>query len=303
MSTTSSASCCLPNNNNNKNNNKQTQSKEKKYETPKVVAMNENSKYIDSHVHVDQILIRLNKMLTDFPQFQKENYPAQFESCIQVCCDPISLEYTDLLVGFDPIYAAYGVHPHNASQYNDDVEGKLLKRMEHPKTVAWGEIGLDYFYTKSPRDVQQTSLARQLKMAVICGKPIVIHTREAEEDTLRILKENVPKEWKIHIHCFTSSLQFAQSLLDYYPNLCIGFTGCITFKNSGAYRETIAQIPLERLLLETDGPYMTPEPFRGQVAHSGHIPMVANMIAQVKNISIDQVFQQCRINTRNIYGI
>ncbi|KYQ89109.1 hypothetical protein DLAC_10341 [Tieghemostelium lacteum] len=270
---------------------------------PAVVNMPQDAKYVDSHVHIDQILIREKLTLEDFTSFQKAKFPPQFERCVQVCCDPVSLDYTDFLVKFDPIYAAYGVHPHNASQYNDDIENKLVERMKHPKTVAWGEMGLDYFYTKSPRDKQMSAFASQLKKAVECKKPLVIHSREAEQDTLDLLTIHVPKDWKIHIHCFTSNPDFAQKLLAHFSNLYIGFTGCITFKNSESIRASVQAVPIERMLLETDGPYMTPEPFRGQTAHSGHIPQVANMIAQVKQLSLEQVLKQCRINTTNVYGI
>ncbi|KAF2073618.1 hypothetical protein CYY_005075 [Polysphondylium violaceum] len=283
---------------------KKQESSKPKLNTPPTVDMPNDIKYVDSHVHVDQILIRLNKTLDEFPIFQKENYPIQFEKCVQVCCDPVALEYTDMLVQFDPIYAAYGVHPHNASEYTDDIEQKLITRMSHPKTVAWGEMGLDYYYNKSPVDIQKQAFSRQLVAAVQCKKPIVIHSRDAEQDTITILKDLVPKEWKIHIHCFTSSnLDFAKSLLEYFPNLYIGFTGCISFGNSQPIRDAVSLVPIERMLLETDGPYMTPMPFRGQVAHSGHIPLVANVISQVKNIPLVDVLKQCRINTTNVYGI
>eukprot|EP01133_Synstelium_polycarpum_P006400 gene6400-7424_t len=245
----------------------------------------------------------MNRTLDEFPLFMAENYPPQFEKCVQVCCDPVALEYTDMLVGFDPIYAAYGVHPHNASEYNDDIEAKLLVRMQHPKTVAWGEMGLDYYYNKSPKDTQQSAFKRQLVQAVKCNKPLVIHSRDAEADTLAILKELVPVDYKIHIHCFTSTMDFAISLLEHFSNLYIGFTGCITFKSSDSIRDSVSVVPIDRILLETDGPYMAPEPFRGKIAHSGHIPNVANMISHVKNIPVDEVLTQCRINTTMVYGI
>ncbi|EGG20986.1 hypothetical protein DFA_00855 [Cavenderia fasciculata] len=272
--------------------------------TPAVIDMPDDAKYIDSHCHVDQTLQRLNKMLPDFPQFVKDNYPPQFEACVQVCCDPVSMEYTDFLVQYPQIYAAYGVHPHNAKDYTDTVESKLIERMSHPKTVAWGEMGLDYYYKNSTHDQQKIAFRRQLGVAVPLGKPLVIHSRDAEEDTIAILKELVPKDYKIHIHCLTSSNQpYILQLLEHFSNLCIGFTGCITFKSSDPIRDSLAIIPLDRLLLETDAPYMTPEPFRGQIAHSGHIPHVANLIAQIKGTSVEAVLKQCRENTKKIYGI
>ncbi|EAL68497.1 hypothetical protein DDB_G0278649 [Dictyostelium discoideum AX4] len=297
--------CCDPSVNQPKSKQKPIDNSKAKLNTPKVVDMAEDAKYVDSHVHVDQLLIRLNKSLTDFPQFKQDNFPKQFEKLIQVCCDPVSIEYADFLIeNNECIYGAYGVHPHNAKEYNDQIEQKLIDRMKsNPKVVAWGEMGLDYFYNKSSNDEQINAFSRQLKQAVKLGKPLVIHSREAEEDTLRLLKELVPVDYKIHIHCFTSNSDFAKQLLDHFPNLCIGFTGCITFRNSQSIRDSVEAVPIERILLETDGPYMTPEPFRGQIAHSGHIPMVANAISQIKNIPLDQVLKQCRENTTKIYGI
>ncbi|EFA81466.1 hypothetical protein PPL_05454 [Heterostelium album PN500] len=264
-----------------------------KFTTPKVVDMPVDAKYVDTHVHVDQIMMRMNMTLDQFPMFAAANFPPQFERLVQVCCDPVSLEYTDMLISFDQIFAAYGVHPHNASEYNDDIEAKLIQRMASPKVVAWGECGLDYFYNKSARPAQLSAFTRQLQAAVKCNKPVVVHSREAEEDTLRLLKENLPKDWKIHIHCFTSNIEFALALLEHFPNLYIGFTGCITFNNSESIRDSVSVVPIDRILLETDGPYMTPMPFRGQIANSGHIPQIANVIAGIKELSLEEVLTQC----------
>ncbi|KAL0948750.1 hypothetical protein HGRIS_008883 [Hohenbuehelia grisea] len=207
-------------------------------------------------------------------------------------------------------YFAMGVHPHEARHYNDDVEKNILEAMAHPRCVGWGEIGLDYHYDLSPRDVQQDVFSRQLRHAVKLGKPLTVHTREADEDTERILKAEVPSDHKvrppstfrdpifdalflecnqIHIHCFTDTPEFAQRLLDHFPNLYIGITGVITYSsnlNTSATIKNMIQPPSEpqseatsdrpptatgeslpstsiprgrlRILLETDAPYMVP---------------------------------------------
>jgi len=206
---------------------------------------------------------------------------------------------------YDKVFAAFGIHPHYATVYTDEIENQIIESFKKfpEKSLAWGECGLDFHYNNSPPDVQKQIFTRQVIKAVEINKPIIVHTREADDDTLRILQENVPRHWRIHVHCFTGSTVFAQKLLDAYPNLFIGFTGVITFKNSQDIRESVKIVPLERLLLETDGPFMAPIPYRGKVAHSGHIPLVAQMIAEVKNVSVETVFEAARANTKKMYGI
>lgn len=246
---------------------------------------------------------KLQITLDNFALFAQNNWPPELEKCVNVCCDLESFDPTEKLVENDKIYAAYGLHPHNAKDYTDQIEERIIKNMSHPKTVAWGEIGLDYHYNMSPPEVQREVFARQLKKAVELKKPIVIHTREAEDDTFRILKENVPAEWRLHIHCFTSSVKLAKDILEYFPNSFIGFTGVVTFKSARDIREVVTAVPVNRILLETDGPFMAPEPFRGKTAHSGHIPYIAKKIAEVKGIPVEEMLTAARDNTLRMYGI
>jgi len=200
-------------------------------------------------------------------------------------------------------YAAFSLHPHNAKEYTNEVHHNIIELMKHPKTVAWGEIGLDYHYDFSPRDVQKEVFIRQLSTGVSLGKPIVIHTREAEEDTLKILHEHLPRDWRVHIHCFTGTPAFAKTILEEYPNSFIGITGVITFKTAVDVRTVVQETPLNRLLLETDGPFMAPIPFRGKVGHPGYIPFVAQKIAEVKGVSTEEVLAVTRENASRMYGI
>jgi TatD DNase family protein len=138
------------------------------------------------------------------------------------------------------VWASFGIHPHDANSYTPEIEQKIASKMNHEKCVAWGEIGLDYHYNHSPPEVQQRVFTQQLKvrmktggmltiqMAIEHKKPIVIHTREAEEDTCLLMKLIVPRDWPVHVHCFTSSLPFAHILLNYWSNLYIGFTGTLS---------------------------------------------------------------------------
>lgn len=152
-------------------------------------------------------------------------------------------------------------------------------------------------------------------MGIEHKKPIVIHTREAEEDTLEIMHEIVPIDWPIHVHCFTSSLPFGQKLLGHWKNLYIGFTGShvcvrtthftgvITFHSAKELHKTVQEIPLNKIVLETDAPFMAPIPHRGKICHSGYIPHIAEKISTLKNVPIETVYNITRENTKQLYGI
>jgi len=213
-----------------------------------------------------------------------------------------------------------GVHPHDAKSYNDAVEADILKAMDHPRCVGWGEIGLDYHYDNSPRDIQQEVFTRQLRQAVRLNKPLTIHTREAEEDTERIMKAEVPKDWKIHIHCFTDSPEFAQRMLDHYPNLYIGVTGVITYSSnvntSNVIRSMASKPDPLRIVLETDAPYMVPANIydtlrpaglKGKLplSHTAMIPWTADFVAGVAGElwNSARVMRDAREAARAVYGV
>lgn len=257
--------------------------------------------FIDTHCHLDSILEKLG--LPDYAALKAGYLPAEYAGCITISCDPDSIGPATALLANPEVYAAFGIHPHDAKAYGDGLEARLLAAHRHPKAVAWGEIGLDYHYDSSPRDVQREAFIRQIRQGVALGKPLIIHTREAEEDTLAILEAEAPREWRIHVHCFTSSPAMAGRLLAHFPNLCLGLTGIVTFKNAQDLQTVAKSTPLDRLLLETDGPYLAPVPFRGQPAHPGHIPLIAAKIAELKGVTLEEVYRAARENTRKLYGI
>ncbi|KAF9524801.1 hypothetical protein CPB83DRAFT_860715 [Crepidotus variabilis] len=211
---------------------------------------------------------------------------------------------------------ALGVHPHDAKKYDDKVDQDILEAMKHPRCVALGEIGLDYHYDNSPREIQQEVFTRQLRHAVELGKPLTIHTREADADTERILKAEVPKNHRIHIHCFTDEPEFAKKLLDHFPNLYIGITGVATYASNlntaNVIRNMISspspktetpesRLAKLRILLETDAPYMVPSTLyedlpeiKGKklpVCHSAMIPWTAKFVANVANEGLSSQVQ------------
>jgi TatD DNase family protein len=170
----------------------------------------------------------------------------------------------DLAQEHDGIYVAIGTHPHDAKLFDELAEARIKKLIaQSPRVIAWGEIGLDYHYDHSPRDVQREVFRRQLQAAREVGLPVIIHTREAEDDTIEILRAewNEPSLRGI-MHCFTGSLTLADACLKL--GFLISFAGNLTFKNATALRDIAAQIPLDCLLIETDCPYLTPVPFRGR---------------------------------------
>lgn len=182
-----------------------------------------------------------------------------------------------------------------------------------PLKVAWGEIGLDYHYNNSEPAVQRTVFEQQLRRAVDLRLPIVVHTREAEEDTFRIMTSIVPTGHLIHVHCFTDSPEFARKMLGHFSNCFFGFTGVITFKSALQAQEAVRVVPINRLLLETDAPYMVPSSVprpqggkdrrRTTVSHPGHIPLVAKKVAELKHIHEDEVLRATRENARQMYGV
>jgi TatD DNase family protein len=257
--------------------------------------------YIDTHCHLDSILAKLET--PDFPTFRSQFLPSNFGGCITISCDPLSIGPTLALMRQEGVSGAFGIHPHDAQAYGPELEASLVEAMADKKTVAWGEIGLDYHYDFSPRGIQREVFARQIRKGVECGKPLIIHTREAEEDTLSIMTAEIPGDWKVHVHCFTSSPDMAEKLLARFPNLCLGFTGIVTFKNALELQSVAVATPLNRILLETDGPYLAPIPHRGKPAHPGHIPLIAQKIAELKGAGLEDVYAAARENTRRVYGI
>jgi len=176
------------------------------------------------------------------------------------------------------IYVALGVHPHDAKTYTAEMEERLLRLSAHPKVIAWGEIGLDYHYDHSPRDVQRDVFRRPLQIAVQRGLPVVIHSREAEADTLAILREHGPSVRGL-MHCFTGSREMARRCVEL--GLHISFSGILTFRNASALVEVARELPRERVLIETDCPYLAPVPYRGKRNEPLFVREVARRLAEV----------------------
>lgn len=200
------------------------------------------------------------------------------------------------------MYAALGWHPHDVKDLTDDTFHWMEKQIrEHPKVVAIGEMGLDYHWDNSPRDLQKQVFRRQIRLAKQLAKPIIIHDRDAHEDVLRILQEERAEEVGGIMHCFGGDVHMAQACLD--MNFYISFGGPITFKNAALPKEVARHIPLDRLLIETDSPYLAPHPHRGKRNESCYVALVAQALADIKEVEYETLCRRTFENGQRLFGV
>jgi len=197
------------------------------------------------------------------------------------------------------IYASAGVHPHDAKSMDDDTIAELEALLSRPKAVAVGEIGLDYHYDFSPRDVQRIRFREQLDLARRAKLPVIIHEREALRDTLDIIRDF--KDLSGVVHCFSGSWETAATILN--MGWYLSFTGVITYKNARRALEVLERMPADRIMIETDCPYLSPEPVRGRRNSSLNLPYIASMIAETRGISKEEVAALTMENGRRFFGI
>ena len=200
---------------------------------------------------------------------------------------------------YDYIYAAVGSHPDVADEVNEEVleEYRTLCKL-NPKVKAIGEIGLDYHYEDIPRALQQKAFRLQMELARELDLPVIVHERDAHEDGMRIVKEEFPTVKGV-FHCYSGSAEMARQLVDL--GWYIGFTGVLTFKNARKAVEVAASIPLDRIVLETDCPYMAPEPFRGKRNDPGYLVHMAEKLAEVRNLSVEEIHRITVENGKRLY--
>jgi len=202
---------------------------------------------------------------------------------------------------FPNVYCSVGTHPHNAHEELEITAADLVARARHPKVVAIGEAGLDYHYDFSPRDAQEQGFRTHIAAARISGLPLVIHAREADGDIARILKEEVGKgAFPAVLHCFTSGRDLAFTGVEL--GLYVSFTGILTFKNSGSLRDIAAALPGDRILVETDAPYLAPGKFRGKRNEPSYVVETAKVLAQARGVSLDEIARQTTDNFFRLFG-
>ena len=258
--------------------------------------------FIDSHAHIDG-----------------EEYDADRDEVIErarangVCAilnvgtgDPHSgsLERAvEVAEKYENVYAAVGVHPHDTRLFDEKAAHRihnLIKKSS--RVIAWGEIGLDYHYDNSPRDVQQNVFRRQLQMARETNLPVIIHSREAEDDTVEILRDELKASARSGVmHCFGGSRSMMESVVEL--GFMISFAGVITFKKADELREVARHVPLERLLIETDCPYLTPVPFRGKRNEPVRVVEVAKCLAEIRGLTIEEMGRLTTANFTRFFGL
>jgi TatD DNase family protein len=201
---------------------------------------------------------------------------------------------------YEFVYLAIGIHPHDARRYSSALEEKLFALAGHPKVIAWGEIGLDYHYDHSPPERQREVFARQLRLARIRGLPVIIHTRDAEADTLAILREHWQEKGRQGVmHCFTGSANLARTCLE--EGFYISFSGIVTFKNAATLRKLLLWVPMDRVLIETDSPYLAPVPHRGRRNEPLYVREVARQLAEIRELFPPDIGRITSYNFRRLF--
>ena len=249
-------------------------------------------KITDTHAHYDD------------PAFDSDRYDLLGkllkESCEKIVtlgCDieksRMSLEIAEK---FDNVYAAVGVHPENCNDVGDDYLTELRKLAAHPKTVAIGEIGLDFHWEPFDKDREIRFFREQIELAREVDLPVCVHSRDSTKDVLDILREYKPKGV---VHCFSGSIDTAKEILSF--GMMISFTGLLTFKNARKAVEACRYIPIDRIMLETDSPYMTPVPHRGERNDSGHLCFTAEKLAEIKGMTVEETVRICNNNAEKFF--
>lgn len=251
---------------------------------------------IDSHCHLDRI--DLKPYQDDFGCFMRQAKNSGIEHLLCIAIDleayPAMLE---LISGYPEISVSVGVHPNVQSGKDPDI-AELVALAMPDKVIAVGETGLDYFRSEGDLGWQQQRFRNHIQAAKIVKKPLVIHTREARDDTLRILKEENAADVGGIIHCFTEDWAFAQKAMDL--NFYISFSGIVTFNNAAAIKDVAQKIPADRFLIETDSPYLAPAPFRGKPNYPIYVRQVAEYIAGLRNTSFEEI---AALSTDNFYRL
>jgi len=251
---------------------------------------------VDSHCHLNT-----KELLPDLDSVVARAMNAKVE-CFQTICTKLEEipEILEIVDKYKNIYCSIGVHPHEVEKSEAITVDTLIKLSNsHPKIIGIGETGLDYYYERSQRDIQQDAFRSHIHTSQATNKPLIVHSRSADDDTIEILRSEMNnKPYKGLIHCFSSTKKLAEASLD--MGLYISIAGIVTFKNADDLRDAVLYVPLDRLLIETDSPYLAPIPFRGQTNEPALVEHVARKIAEIKGVSFEEV---ARVTTENFYRL
>lgn len=245
---------------------------------------------IDTHVHLNA-----SQFVEDREEVIQRAADAGVTKMVVVGFDEETIRLAMEIAGaYEHIYAAVGWHPVDAIEWRDEYLSWLKELSIHPKVVALGEMGLDYHWDTSPKDIQQEVFRKQIRLAKEIQMPIIIHNREATADVIQILQEENAKEIGGIMHCYSGTVAEVQDCLD--MNFYISLGGPVTFKNAKEAKEVAQIVPLDRLLVETDAPYLAPHPFRGKRNEPAHVKLVAEEIARLRDMDFEEI---AKITTEN----
>lgn len=257
--------------------------------------------YIDSHVHLE-----MPQFDTDRDEVIQRAQDAGIHMMLNIgsaepATDSLRRAF-DLVERHDFMYTSVGVHPHEAMQVTESYYETLVTAAAHPKVIAWGEIGLDYHYDNSPRDIQRQVFRRQIDLARSINRPVLIHTRAADEDTIAILRGAAAQgPLRGILHCFTGGEALARTAVE--MGFLISFSGILTFKTAQDLRDIAARLPLDRVLIETDCPFLAPVPHRGQRNEPAFVIEVAKTLGQLHAVPAEEIARKSTENFRRLFGI
>lgn len=259
--------------------------------------MRRESMFIDTHVHLNA-----DQYEDDVEEVIERALEAGVTKMVVIGFDRKTIQKAmELTERYPFIYAVVGWHPVDAIDCTDEDLAWIESLAAHPKVVGIGEIGLDYYWDKSPKDVQQQLFRRQIQLAKKVDLPIIIHNRDATADVVRILKEEAADEVGGIMHCFSGSVEVAKECID--MNFLISLGGPVTFKNAKMPKKVATEIPLNKLLIETDAPYLTPHPYRGTRNEPMYVTLVAEEIAKLKELPVDEVASATTENALKLFNI
>ncbi len=253
--------------------------------------------FIDSHCHLDRL--KLDAYNGDLSEAIKA---AHLNDVDLMLCVAIDLEHIDQVLNiaktYEHVYASVGVHPGSTDCEAPTIE-RLVELSKQEKVIAIGETGLDYYYGIEHKELQLAWFKRHLEVSKITRKPVIIHTRDAKEDTLDYINKYSDPSVAGVLHCFTEDLDMAYRAIE--QNFYISFSGIVTFKNAVELQEVAKALPLERILIETDSPYLAPVPFRGKSNEPKYVPHVAKFLADLKGVPIERIAEQTSENFKKLF--
>ncbi len=254
---------------------------------------------IDTHAHLDMVAKEQGELSQIVERAKKEGVIKIITVGIDIDTSKRALEISKT---FDAVYAAVGIHPNDAKDFSKSALETLFELSKDEKVCAWGEIGLDYYRDKTPKKIQIEAFESQLDGALMSGLPVIIHAREALDDCISIISNFVNKEpLRGVFHCFSGDKSHAKKVLDL--GFYISFTGVVTFPKADGVRLTASYVPLDRMLLETDCPFLSPVPFRGKRNEPSRVTYVAEAISKVKSVTIDEVSRCTSENAKALFRL